>query len=118
MLRRAVIALLLSSFATCLQGQSFSFIRASEHFTLGTAAGLANTLAKQSNSSRGVEFNTAMDFGFTTVNLVLVGRNFKGWKKKTSRQKRNAFVNSAAYIAIGMGARQLTIKYSTEFSNK
>ena len=118
MLRQTTILLLLLLFVTCLQGQSFSFIRASEHFTLGTAAGLANTLAAQASSSRAIEFNTAMDFGFTTVNLVLVGKNFKGWRNKTSKQKRNAFINSAAYIGIGLGARQLTIKYSTEFSHK
>lgn len=115
---RLFAILFAAHFAAVVSGQSFSFIRASEHFTLGTAAGLANTLAANANSSRAIEFNTAMDFGFTTVNLLLVGRDFKGWKHKTSKQKRNAFINSAAYISIGLGARQLTMKYSTKFSHK
>lgn len=105
-------------FVAVVSGQGFSFIKASEHFSIGTAAGLANMLASNTTNPRVIEFHTSVDFGLTSANFFYVSSNFKGWKSKTQRQKRMAVINSIIYIGIGLGARHLAIKYSTALSHK
>lgn len=92
--------------------QKFSLLRASEHFSLGTLGGIANYRATTTQSPNQINFNYAMDFGFTAVNIGLIGRNFKGWKGKTGRQRTGAIVNSVVYLGIAVGSRQLTISYA------
>ncbi len=96
--------------------QKFSFIRASEHWALGTLGGVANHRATTAQSPQHINFNYSMDFGLTSVNVGLIGRNFKGWKTKTRRQRTGAIINSVIYLGIGLGSRQLTINYAKGFN--
>lgn len=96
--------------------QKFSLLRASEHWALGTLGGVANHRATTAQSPQHINFNYSMDFGLTSVNVGLIGRNFKGWKTKTRRQRTGAIINSVIYLGIGLGSRQLTINYANGFN--
>lgn len=96
--------------------QRFSVLDASRHWALGTIGGIANYRATTTQNPQHINFNYAMDFGFTAVNVGLIGRNFKGWKGKSRRQRTGAIINSMIYLGIGLGSRQLTINYAKGFN--
>ena len=110
-MRIVLLLLLLPLIST---GQKFSFEKANMSWSLGTLGGVAQGLARRAENPTAIQFHESVDFGATSINLVVIGSRFEGWKQKTRKQRRQTVFNAVVYTAIGFGSRSLAIKYATQ----